>query len=222
MKMGATMKRAIIGLAVGVLLLFGLIPAASAQEITGGCSATVNGRSVDTLTLKRPLVVAEGDTVALTGSIPAGAAETASETRIFVEVVGDVPVATAVGNGAFWGGSVEVPEVLTRLAPGVYKVKGTAEGSGWICNGSAYIKVEGGPMTAATAIGAIAAVAGIASHVGARQPKQGQVFNEAAPGAGSPAATAETGTRWTADLVTLGLFGLLVALVGFVGPSWVI
>jgi hypothetical protein len=216
------MRRAIIGSAVGMLLLVGSIPAASAQEITGGCSATVNGRSVDTLTLKRPLVVAEGDTVALTGSIPAGAAEGASETRIVVEVIGDVPVATEVGNGAIWGGAAEIPDVLTSLAPGVYKVKGTAEGSGWICTGSAYIKIEGGPMTAATAIGAIAAVAGIASAVAARRPKRGQVFSDGAPGNGSTAAIPETGARWTVDLVTVGLFGLLVALVGFVGPSWVI
>lgn len=208
-----------IGIVVALLALS--IPAAMAQEINGGCSATVNGKSVDTLDIKHPLIVAKGDTVALTGSAPAGSGPGSSETRIVVEVVGDIPVATEGGSGTFWGGSVTVPDVLTQLAPGVYKVKGTATGPGWVCDGSAYIKVEGGPFTAAAAVGAVAAVAGVAAAVGSRRPKQGQVFYEGGvPGA--EAASPETRTRLTADVVTLGLFALLVALVGFVGPSWVL
>lgn len=206
--------------ALAAALLVVLVPAALAQGVTGGCSATVNGQTPDTLDIKHPLLVAEGDTVTLTGQVPAaaGSGTTVSETRIYVEVVGDVPVATAEGDGPFWGGTVEIPDVLTKLAPGVYRVKGTAEGSGWICTGSAYIKVEGGPITAATGIGAVAAAAGVAAAVGSRRTKETQIFQQ---GDGVP-ATPDTKAQLTADLATLGLFLLLVVLLGFVDPSWVV
>jgi len=217
------MKRVLIPLAVTAVVFGALIPAALAQEVTGGCSATVNGHTLDTLDIKHPLVVEKGDILALTGSVPAsaGTGTIYSETKIYVEVIGDIPVAEQTGDGVIWGDWVEVPDVLTSLAPGVYKVKGTAEGSGWLCTGSAYIKVEGGPLTAATAIGAVAAVAGAVAAIGAVKPKHGQVFHEGGP-PGSGGAAPEKSTRLVADAVTLGLFALLVALVGLVGPSWVV
>jgi hypothetical protein len=217
------MRRVLILLAGAVVMLMMLIPPALAQEVTGGCSATINGQTLDTLDIKHPLVIAKGDVVVLTGAVPAaaGTGNITSETSIYVEVVGDIPVATEPGSGPFWGGTVEIPEVLTSLAPGVYKVKGTAEGSGWVCNGSAYVKIEGGPLTAAAAVGAVAAVAGVAGAIRAVKPKKGQVFYEGdSPGA--EAASPETSTRWVADVVTFGLFALLVALVGLLGPSWVV
>ena len=217
------MRRVLITVVGAAVVLTIAIPAALAQEVTGGCSATINGQTLDTLDKKHALVVAEGDVVALTGTVPAtaGSGTVTSETRIFVEVLGDIPVATEPGTGSFWGGNVEVPEVLTSLAPGVYKVKGTAEGSGWLCKGSAYIKIEGGPLTAVAAIGAVIAATGGATAIRAVKPKKGQVFYEGgAPEGDSP--TPESSTHWAANVVTLGLFALLVALVGFLGPSWVV
>lgn len=213
--------KALIVLGVSLIAIVILVPAALAQEVTGGCSATVNGRTLDTLDIKHPLVVAKGDTVALTGQVPdaAGSGTILSETRIYVEVVGDVPVTTETGDGPFWGGTVEVPDVLTSLAPGVYKVKGTAEGSGWMCTGSAYIKIEGGPVTAAAAVGVVAAGAGVATAVGARRPKDTQVFYQ---GEGASAPNPDSGARYTADVITLFLFLLMAVLMGFVAPSWVV
>lgn len=215
--------RALIPLAIVAMVLIALVPMASAQEVTGGCSATVNGQTLDTLDIKHPLVVAKGDILALTGSVPAsaGTGTIYSETKIYVEVVGDLPVAEQTGDGVVWGDWVEVPEVLSSLAPGVYRVKGTATGDGWVCNGSAYIKIEGGPLTAATAVGAVAAAVGGIGAVTAARPKKGQVFSEGGPPGGAGGA-AESPARWTADLATLGLFGLLVFLMGFIGPSWVV
>jgi hypothetical protein len=215
------MRRILSTLAVVTVVLIGSAPAVHAQEVTGGCGATVNGHTLDTLDIKHPLVVAKGDILALTGSVPAsaGTGTIYSETKIYVELVGDVPVAEQTGDGPIWGDWVELPEVLANLAPGVYKVKGTATGDGWVCTGSAYIRIEGGPLTAATAIGAVAAVAGGIAAVGAIKPKTGQVFFEGGPpGGGTP----DTSTRMAADVITLGLFALLVALVGFLGPSWVV
>lgn len=215
--------RALLPMAIVTVVLIGLVPMASAQEVTGGCSATVNGQTLDSLDIKHPLVVAKGDILALTGSVPAsaGTGTVNSETKIYVEVVGDVPVAEQTGDGVIWGDWVEVPEVLSSLAPGVYKVKGTATGNGWVCNGSAYIKIEGGPLTAATAVGAVAAAVGGIGAVTAARPKQGQVFHEGGP-PGGPGGASESPARWAADLATLGLFGLLVFLMGFIGPSWVV
>ena len=217
------MRRVLIA-GVGAAVVMAIaIPAALAQEITGGCTATVNGQTLDTLDRKHPLVVEKGDVVALTGAVPAaaGSGNVTSETRIYVEVVGDIPVATEPGTGPFWGGTVEVPDVLTSLAPGVYKVKGTAEGSGWVCDGSAYIKIEGGPLTAVAAIGAVAAAAGAASAIRAAKPKKGQVFSDGRS-SGGEGPTPDSSTHWAANTVTLLLFALLVALMGFLGPSWVV
>jgi len=216
------MRRVLVVLGVAVIAIAVLIPAALAQEVTGGCSATVNGQTLNTLDIKHPLIVEKGDTVALTGQIPAdaGSGSAASETKIYVEVVGDVPIATQSGSGRFWGGTVEIPDVLTSLAPGVYKVKGSAEGSGWLCTGSAYVKIEGGPLTAAAAVGVVAAGAGIASVLGATRPKQTQIFNEG--GTAGATATPDTGARLAADAITIGLFVLLAFLLGYVGPSWVV
>ncbi len=216
-------RRSLVLLGAAAVLMIGTVATASAQEVTGGCSATVNGQTLDTLDIKHPLVVEKGDILALTGTVPAsaGTGTIYSETKIHVEVIGDVPVAEQTGDGVTWGDWVEVPDVLTSLAPGVYKVKGTATGDGWVCNGSAYIKVEGGPLTAANAIGAVAAVAGGIGAITSARPKQGQVFYEGeAPG--GVATAPHTPARWAADLVMLGLFASLVALVGFVGPSWVV
>ena len=100
-------------------------------------------------------------------------------------------------------------------------MKGTATGTDWTCGGSAYIKIEGGPLTAAAAVGAVAAGAGGIGAIAASKPKRGQVFYEgAAPDGGS--GQPETSTRTAVDVITLGLFGFLVALVGFIGPSWVV
>lgn len=211
---------------VAILVVTGLAATAvvaAAQGVTGGCHATVNGQTLDTLTRKTPLVVAKGDTVDLVGTVPAAAGDgpVSSQTDIYVEVVGDIPVASEPGSGTTWGGTVTVPNVITQLAPGVYKVKGTATGDGWLCEGSAYVKVEGGPLTVATAIGAVVAASGAITAVRSRQPKKGQVFDQPVgdtAGAGGP----ETGVRAMADAVTIGMFALLVALVGSLGPSWVL
>lgn len=221
------MRRLLVPPAVFAILVLGLLPAAGAQEITGGCTATVNGQSVTSLTRLNPLVVVKGDTVALVGSVPAsaGSGRVASETRISVEVVGDIPIATEVGNGTSWGGSVVVPGIITRLAPGTYKVKGTAAGTGWLCTGSAYVKVEGGPLTVATGIGVVLLGSGVAAAAGARRAKSGLVFRDARDAAirgGADAPTLERNAGLIADAATLGVFALLVALIGYLGPSWVL
>jgi hypothetical protein len=207
--------------------MLGLLPAAGAQEISGECTATVNGQSVTSLTRLNPVVVSKGDTVALVGTAPpsAGSGRETSETRIVVEVVGDIPVATEIGNGPSWGGSVQVPSVITRLAPGIYKVKGTAQGPDWICTGSAYVKVEGGPWTLATGIGVVLVGSGMAAAAGARRSKKGPVFRDAPDAAtrgGGDAPALEPNAGLIADAATLGIFAALVALIGYLGPSWVL
>jgi hypothetical protein len=216
------MRRVALIAALALGLVVATIPAAAAQEITGGCRATINEQTPDTLTRNNPLVVAKGDTVALVGTVPAsaGSGDVPSQTDIYVEVVGDIPVAGESGNGQFWGGTVTVPNVITQLAPGVYRVKGTTTGEGWVCTGSAYVKVEGGPFTAAAGLGVLVAVFGAVTAIRSRRPKRGQAFAEATAGAGG--AAPETGSRAAADVITIGLFAALTGLIGFLGPSWVL
>ena len=215
-------RRRIVIVPVVILAAMAAMTAvASAQGVTGGCRATVNGQTLDTLTMTNPLVVSKGDTVDLVGTIPASADEGSSQTDIYVEVVGEIPVASEIGSGSSWGGTVTVPNIITQLAPGVYKVKGTARGDGWVCDGSAYVKIEGGPLTAATAVGALIAASGVMTAVRSRNPKKGQVFDHA-PGEATGGGGTQAGVRAVADVVTIGVLAMLVVLVGSVGPSWVL
>ncbi|MGH2729231.1 MAG: hypothetical protein ACRDJI_01335 [Actinomycetota bacterium] len=143
---------------IGVTLFAGALVtavagAAYAQGVEGGCTATVNGADPSTLTEDDPLEVDKDDTVALVGTAPSGGRNT-TETWVIVAGV-RVPVSDSDGSGTEWGDTVDIPSVITDLAPGIYRVEGEASGSsGWSCEGSAYVEIDGGPFTAAMALGA--------------------------------------------------------------------
>jgi hypothetical protein len=129
--------------------------AAYAQGVEGGCTATVNEADPSTLTDDDPLKVDKDDTVDLAGTAPPGVSGGRNQTDVYVIVLGvRVPVSDSEGSGAEWGDTVDIPSVITDLAPGVYRVEGEASGNGWSCEGSGYVEVEGGPFTAAMGLGA--------------------------------------------------------------------
>ncbi|MBK5228079.1 MAG: hypothetical protein JJE05_06180 [Actinobacteria bacterium] len=145
-----------------------------AQSLSGGCSATINGKTPTQLTKDAPLVVAEGDNVVLKGTAPSSVTGGRSSTRVKVETpvwLPDMSFGPYKGKGAAWGGTVEVPKILFTLGSGIYKVNGTATGTGgWRCTGSAYVQLgDSSPIEAAA--GGAAALGGGAIALSGRKPK---------------------------------------------------
>jgi hypothetical protein len=137
-----------------------------AQGVSGGCTATINGRSPASLTAKDPFLVEKGQEVSVTGTVPASVAnqrqvESETELKIFVGDLDGIPFETIEGTGPEWGGQAAVPDAVFDYAPGIYLIGGTASGTGgWSCEGSGYIEIAGGPWTAALAVGAGLTVVG--------------------------------------------------------------
>lgn len=152
--MRATVR--VFGVALSAVAIVALTStAAFGQGVDGGCTATVNDEDPSALTEDDPLKVDEDDTVDLVGTVPPDGGGS-SKTEVYVIVAGfRVPVEDEQGTGEEWGDTVEVPNAIADLAPGIYRVEGEASGTGgWNCEGSAYVDVDGGPFTAAAAAGA--------------------------------------------------------------------
>lgn len=89
------------------------------------------------------------------GTAPTGVTGGRSSTRVKVEtpvLLPDMSFGPYKGKGAAWGGTVEVPKIPFTLGSGIYKVNGTATGTGgWRCTGSAYVQLgDTSPIEAAT------------------------------------------------------------------------
>jgi putative component of membrane protein insertase Oxa1/YidC/SpoIIIJ protein YidD len=144
---------------------------ASAQSLTGdGCQATMNTRSPAGMTKSNPLVVKEGGSVSVNGTVPASIAslppdQITSSTSIEISFIEDLAKITRdvrQGTGPQWGGSVSVDPYL-RFGGGLYKAAGIGSGTpGWSCTADGYIKLDAGnPLTTPAGIaGTTLAVAG--------------------------------------------------------------
>jgi hypothetical protein len=161
------MRRAAFLAAAVVLVVFGVVATAAADEISGGCTASVNGRDAASITRSDPLVLPSGTaSVNVSGSVPPSAlAAPASSVTTSLDIdVADswwLPGFHYDATGHAFSGNAEIPGWVRSLAAGLWKMDAVATGTpgGWRCTASIYVKV-GGPLTAATAVGAGAAVAG--------------------------------------------------------------
>jgi putative component of membrane protein insertase Oxa1/YidC/SpoIIIJ protein YidD len=137
---------------------------ASAQSISGtgeGCQATINGRSPAGMTERNPLVVQEGESVSVIGTVPPNIAslppdEITSSTSIEISLIKDLAQITRdvrQGSGPEWGGSVSVDPYL-RFGGGLYHAAGIGSGTpGWSCRADGYIQLDAGnPLTTPAAL----------------------------------------------------------------------
>ena len=170
------LRRASVLVLCGGLLFVIAAGIAHGQGITGsGCYADVNGRIPGTMTRTNPLVVSQGESVSVSGTVPPSIAslppdQIQSQTVIQVSIIeplGKVSSESRGGTGPSWGGSVGVDQYL-KFGVGLYKVTGNASGTpGWTCAASGYIKLDGNPLSkpaglagaALTVVGAGAAAA---------------------------------------------------------------
>ncbi|MCP4249038.1 MAG: hypothetical protein GY778_18495, partial [bacterium] len=127
-------------------MLAALALPAAGQSLSGGCGATVNGRSPTSMTKADPLLIDSDTPIAVSGSVPAAglalpAGQATSELDIYLYTFGfPVPVDDRSETGHSWGGTVEVPSWLSSLASGLYKVKAEATGNpGWVCRADGYV-----------------------------------------------------------------------------------
>ncbi|MDX6275058.1 MAG: putative rane protein insertion efficiency factor [Frankiales bacterium] len=161
---------------------------AQALGVSGGCTATINGKDPASMTVNSPLVVHKGETVSVTGLAPVTvrslpAASLSSNTHIDVSVVEGVFGVSSSdhpGHGPNWGGKQNVDNYL-KYGVGLYKVKGVATGTpGWSCDGEGYVKLaDGNPLTKPVGmVGMAMAVIGAGAGALASRPKAAPTYPE--------------------------------------------
>jgi len=171
-------KRIPIGLAtIGTMLVLGAAFAAPASaasapdQVTGGCSVTVNGKDANTAhNASNAIEVGENDTVTVVGTAPGPITGDTVKMKI-----GPIKFTardeSTDGTDNTWTGQVKVSD-YAKYGVGLYRVEGASTGT--VCTGWAYLKVTGKfPLTTvagATAAGlTVIGAAGMASA--ARRPK---------------------------------------------------
>jgi hypothetical protein len=128
--------------------------ASAPDQVTGGCSVTVNGKDVNTAhNASNAIEVGENDTVTVVGNAPGPITGDTVKMKI-----GPIKFTardeTTDGTDTTWTGSVKVSD-YAQYGVGIYRVEGASTGT--VCTGWAYIKVTGKfPLT--TAAGGAAAV----------------------------------------------------------------
>lgn len=151
--------------ATGVALL---VAAPAGADVSGGCSATLNGVNLNHSSGSGPaVVVGKDDVVPMTMSGPGG--KDFSELHIYLTFIGaDWDVYDAPAGGGTWSHNIDVHS-FARFGVGFYRLKGVGDfAGGGFCDGEALIQVTGNPLgTVAGDAGAGATVAGVLGMLGA-------------------------------------------------------
>ena len=178
--MARAVRRGAIALACAFLPLWAGTGPAAADEITGGCSALVNGQDAALLTKDNPLVVSEGSQVEITGNVPAEFApqNPTSNTTVKVSVIDDVIDVTSdeqESTGPTYSADDVNVDDYFDAGVGLYRVDVTNTGVGWHCTYSVYIQLEGDTLSGPAGVVGLAAI--IVGAIGAllmmgRKPKE--------------------------------------------------
>jgi hypothetical protein len=184
-----TSKRGVslAALAVGSALALLVLSPPAAANISGPCTASINGVNVAGLgtgAASDAVLVKEKSKATVTMA----AASAISHLKIQIEFAGfRWTVKNEPTTGKSWSRAVNVDDYAT-YGVGLYKVSGASTGAGLACSGAALVKVEGNPLTtvaggvglAATILGALGlAVSGLFALTG-RAPLLGIVLGTVA------------------------------------------
>jgi hypothetical protein len=159
-------------LAVSALACGALVVAAGpgyADDITGGCTGTINGRDASTLTKSDPLSVKEGELIVVEGNVPAEAQNqnpnsyTTVEVDLLADVVG-VSTSEHLSTGATYQSEGVAVDDYMQYGAGLYQVHVTNTGPGWVCEYTGYVKMDTDPL--GTPIGIAAAGSAVVGAVG--------------------------------------------------------
>jgi hypothetical protein len=136
---------------------------AIADDVTGGCTGTINGRDASTLTPSDPVSVKEGQAIEVAGDIPPNLVNQNPNSFTTVKVdllagVGGVTSEEHKSTGAtYQGENIDVDDYL-QYGAGVYEVHVTNEGSGWKCEFTGYVKMDTNPLGAPIGLASLAAL----------------------------------------------------------------
>ncbi len=158
---------AVVGLG-GALVLVTAGSAAS-DDITGGCTGTINGRDAATLTRDDPVRVGEGDTVSAAGDVPPEYAPQNPQSLTTVEMhiladLGGITTEQHVSNGPTYTSAAVAVDDYARFGAGLYEVTVVNEGRGWRCEYTAYVELDESPL--GTPIGIAAAASTVVGGLG--------------------------------------------------------
>ena len=239
---------AVLGLAaLTTLFLAGTASAATAPALTGfptqggfgptagGCTASVAGVPINTLTADHPLQVHKGQGVLLTGRAPAGISNLPSSiglrstTDIRIHFIEKVATRSETHNatGQSFQRAVNVDTYL-KYGSGMYRVDvhSVAPG-GWDCSATFYVEMHGSKLAAevAVAVGGIGA-AGMAASARGDEPDPDALPPKADDqGMVDPTTPVESYEKWQKDRAantkassgTACLAGILFALIASTG-----
>lgn len=146
-------------------VIYTMLAATAAAQISGPCTATMNGRDVNSIsTTGTALEVPYNGTVSV--NYVSSGAITGHDVKL--EFGGGFPwtVASGKDDGNSWSDSVSVDK-YSKYGVGLYRVTGDTLGAG-ACSGSAFVKVTGkSPLsTAAGVAGAVLAALGMVGMFG--------------------------------------------------------
>jgi len=222
--------------AIAVLATAAIIAPSAAADISGPCTATIDGQNVKgrgTGAFSDPITVEKNAVVPVTMS----AASQISQLKIQIEFAGNSwTVRDKPSHGKSWSSDVKVKN-YAKYGVGLYKVVGSSSG-GVSCSGSALVKVKGNPLsTVAGIVGLVAALAGLggigaavamtmrAGKLGFGKTLLGAVFGLIA-GLGLAVLLQEYSVMYPtlgAAIATVGLSGLfgigLVFITKFIGGA---
>jgi hypothetical protein len=151
-------------MSLGLVML--AMSAAQAQSLNGGCTATINGRQLPSMTFGDPLEVTKGKGLSVSASVPATSKK--AKTQLSVSIG---PISKGYSfKGTSYNRGLNPPSWLFSVADGVVLGRGTATGQGYSCSGSGYVKIDGDGLLAiigGTLLGAGGA-AGVANASGSK------------------------------------------------------
>lgn len=157
--------------AVGLLLVF--VGSASAQSLSGGCTATIAGRPPSSMTFEDPLVITKGQAVRVDASLPVSNPNARTALKVKVGFISRRDFL----KGASYNKDFKPPDWLYTAVDGTVRVEGTATGPGFTCAGSGFIKIDGDGLISLIggAVLGVGGAAGVASASGPKKPPRESV-----------------------------------------------
>jgi hypothetical protein len=145
------------------------VPELAGAQVTGGCSATIDGQDAGSAqNVRAAIVVNDTETIVVHGTAPGPI----SSYKVYLTFAGvRFPAAegTVSNNDSSYTATVNVAD-YAKYGVGVYRVEG--ETTGTVCTGWAYVKVTGRfPLTTVAGIaGSLLALLGLLGLIASRPP----------------------------------------------------
>lgn len=168
------MSLAMLLLLSGVLLI-GFATAGGADSFSGPCTGSANGRNITSMTRSNPLLLKENTQFAAQGTADFAGPDDPTSVSAKIQIISGLFGVTTTNDGgtgnAWSSSSVNVDDYFT-YGVGLYEVDINVSGPGGSCTATAFVKLDGNPLTKPAGIAGTIAVVGGAG-VGLRARRKG-------------------------------------------------